>query len=111
MKKQITVDGFQCDGCGKETEYAAECRNCNKSFCLNCMGTEMREYQNRGTKYYYCYQCDQLTDDDTINLLRLIKETSAARLQAHADHTKKLDQLSKRLETELVKEQADKLPF
>lgn len=32
MKKQITVSGYQCDGCGKETEYAAECRSCNKSF-------------------------------------------------------------------------------
>lgn len=30
MKKKITVDGYQCDGCERETEYAAECRNCHK---------------------------------------------------------------------------------
>lgn len=31
MKKKITVDGFQCDGCSKETEYAVECRSCEET--------------------------------------------------------------------------------
>lgn len=122
MKKKITVNGHQCDGCGKETEYAAECRNCDKTFCLKCMNTETREYQNKGMNHYYCRACDnallQSCKDETHYLLRLIDKIQAARSQAQADFTAELDRLSKQLEAELAKERmaessehGDELPF
>lgn len=108
MKKKITVSGYQCDGCGKETEYAAECRNCDKTFCLLCMDVKTREYQNKGKSFYYCRACDSKfcgvdTDDNVLFLLRLIDKTQVARRQAHEHHTKELDRLSERLEAELAK--------
>lgn len=114
MKKKITVDGFQCDGCGKETEYAVECRSCDKTFCLNCMEKAIQEYEDRGKSYYYCHECDnRLTQDhkdDAHRLLRLINKTKLSQKQNYADHTAELDRLSERLKEELQKEEGE-LPF
>lgn len=114
MKKKITIDGFQCDGCAcdgcaKETEYAAECRNCQKTFCLACLEKEMREYTNRGKSFYYCLKCDvQLTQsckDETHYLLRLIDKVRAEYYRVQDDGRSELNRLSERLETELKKQE------
>ena len=115
MKKKITVDGFQCDGCDKETEYAVECRSCAKSFCFHCRKKEAKEYGDNGKSFYYCLACDnRLTQDhkdEAHRLLRLIDKTKLSRNQNYADHTAELDRLSERLKEELQKERTDEPPF
>ena len=115
MKKKITVDGFQCDGCGKETQYAAKCQSCDKSFCLHCRKKEAKEYTDNGKNFYYCLACDnsltQDRKDETHRLLRLIDKTKLARDQSYTDHTAELDRLSERLKEELQKERTDEPPF
>lgn len=111
MKKKITVDGFACDGCCKEVSYAAECRNCHKTFCSACVDKEAREYTNLGKRFYYCLKCDsaltQNCKDETHYLLRLINKTLKTREQQYDDFTAELNRFSKRLEMELLKPKGD----